>query len=61
MVKPLWALFPSFVLKLWSLVALEVVGNELGKVVFVDEEGLKAVENKVAWVLVDVDISKGLI
>lgn len=57
----LWDLILGFMLELWSVRELEEVKNNLGKVVHIDEARLENVDKRIARVLVEIGVSKGLI
>lgn len=44
----LWALLLGIPVELWNLHALETLGNELGRMIHVDELSLEAVDKRVA-------------
>lgn len=60
-VQHLWALLLGWPMELWNVRLPEAFGNQLGKLVLVDEKSLLFVDKKVERVLVEVYISKGLI
>jgi hypothetical protein len=48
-------------LHLWNAKALEAIGNTLGRFISIDKEAITAPVKKVAKVLVELDIHKGLL
>ena len=54
-------MLPGISIELWKTQVLNLVGEKLGKFVYVDERSLKGNNKKMASLLVELDISKGLI
>lgn len=59
--RHLWVLLPGFPLHFWSLDVCVGVGNQLGRFLFVDESSFEAFDKRVARILVEIDISQGLL
>jgi hypothetical protein len=53
-------LLPDFPIEFWSVRIFEVVANSVGSFVFFDEKSLHWNNKRLMWVLVDLDLSKGL-
>jgi hypothetical protein len=47
-------------LNLWNITTLTVIGNLLGRFLKVDEAGLKSTDKRLARVLVEIDVTTGL-
>ena len=61
LIHQLWGLLPGPPLELWNYISLEAVGSKMGKVVYVDEKSLEGVDKRIAKVLMEVNVSKGLV
>jgi hypothetical protein len=58
--RHIWVLLPGFPLNLWNIKALTAIGNILGCFLKVDKVGLKSSNKILAKVLVEIDITAGL-
>lgn len=56
----LWVRLPNLLLHLWFDSCLEVVSDALGTFLMVDEGSSNLLHYTFSWILVDMDISKGL-
>lgn len=60
-IRHLWVLLPDFPLALWNREAFELVGNRLGCFLHLGVDMQKRVEKRIGRILVEVDVSLGLI
>ena len=56
----MWALLPGLPFPLWNRPLLEGVGNTIGSFVALDEDFMNSFDKRMAKILVEVDITKGL-
>ena len=54
-------MLPGLPLELWSAQGFKLIGDKLGKFLYFDEQSLKKENKKIVVLLVEVDISKGLL
>lgn len=59
--RHLWVLLPGFPLHFWTLDVCVGIGNRLGRFLFVDESIFSSADKRVARILVEIDISQGLL
>jgi hypothetical protein len=57
----LWMLLPNFPIEFWSVRIFEAVANSVGKFIFFDEQSLHWNTKRLAWVLVELDLDRGLL
>jgi hypothetical protein len=60
-IQHIWVLLPGLPLELWSGPILESIANSLGKFISFDEKILQQEDKRVVKVLVELDISKGIL
>ena len=60
-VQHLWVLFLGFPLELWKLIVFEMVGDKLRISIYFSEKSLEHEDNRLAQVLMEIDIRKGLV
>jgi hypothetical protein len=58
--RSFWMLLPNFPIEFWSVRIFEAVANSVGKFVFFDELSLRWSNKRLAWVLVELDLTRGL-
>ena len=59
--RHLWTLLPGLPFLLWNRSLLEGIGNTIGRFVAVEEDFMNSYDKRLARVLVELDISKGLL
>ena len=57
----MWTLLPGLPFPLWNHSILEGIGNTIGRFVAVEEDFMNSYDKKMARILVELDISKGLL
>jgi hypothetical protein len=60
-IQHVWVLLLDFPLELWSEASLKDITNKLGKFVALDKDFLNLEDKRIARVLVELDLSKGLL
>ena len=58
--RHLWVLLPQLPFPLWSKSILEGIGNTIGRFVSVEDDFLQVYDKRIARILVEMDISRGL-
>lgn len=58
--RHLWVLLPQLPFPLWSKSILEGIGNTIGRFVAVEDDFLQVYDKRMARILVELDISRGL-
>ena len=58
--RHLWTLLPGLPFPLWNRSLLEGVGNTIGRFVVLDEDFMSSYDKRLAQILVEIDISRGL-
>ena len=58
--RHLWTLLPGLPFPLWNRSLLEGVGNTIGRFVALDEDFMNSYDKRLAKILVEIDISRGL-
>jgi hypothetical protein len=58
--RHLWVLLPGLPLHLWTVAAMEAIGNSLGSFVSLDDSVMKAPSRKMGKILVEINIHEGL-
>jgi hypothetical protein len=53
-------LLPDFPIEFWSIRIFEAVAKSVGKFIFFDELSLRWSNKRLAWVLVELDLDRGL-
>jgi hypothetical protein len=58
--RHLWVLLPGLPLHLWTVAAMEAIGNSLGSFVSLDDTVMKAPSRNMGKILVEINIHGGL-
>jgi len=58
--RHVWVLLPGLPLNLWNISALTAIDNLLGRFLKVDEAGLKGTDKRMVKVIVEIDVTAGL-
>jgi hypothetical protein len=56
-----WMLLPDFPIKFWFIWIFEAIANSFGKFIFFDELSLCWNNKRLVWILVELDLDKGLL
>lgn len=59
--RHIWVLLPRLPLQLWDREAFVAIGNELGHFLFVEENLIKQEDKRMGKLLVEIDVSNGLL
>jgi hypothetical protein len=55
-----WMLLPDFTLEFWSIQIFEAIANSVGKFIYFDELSLCMHNKRLIWILVELDLDRGL-
>jgi hypothetical protein len=58
--RSFWMLLPDFPLEYWSIWVFEAIANSVGKFIFFDELALRKHNKRIVWLLVELDLDRGL-